>query len=126
MESAVEPRPWQTVTVVGVGLIGGSFALALRGAGFKGKIIGVSSPRTINAAFERKVIDEALPLADAVAKADAVFLAQPIDQILETLKIIDEAARPGTLITDAGSTKRAIEERASQCLRRARFIGGHP
>jgi prephenate dehydrogenase len=114
------------LTVAGVGLIGGSFALALRQAGFKGKIIGVSSPATIEAATERGVIDEALPLAEAAAQSDVIYLAQPIERILETLSAIDGMVRPGTLITDAGSTKRAIVERARETIHRGRFVGGHP
>ncbi len=117
---------WRVVTIAGVGLIGGSFALALRQAGFAGKIIGVSSPATIQAAFERGAIDVALPLAEAAAQADVIYLAQPIARILATLDVIDEAVRPGTLITDAGSTKRAIVERARETIRRGRFVGGHP
>jgi len=117
---------WRVVTVAGVGLIGGSFALALRQAGFAGKIIGVSSPATIQAAFERGAIDEALPLAEAAAQSDVIYLAQPIAKILETLNVIDGAVRPGTLITDAGSTKRAIVQRARETIRRGRFVGGHP
>ena len=61
-------RPWSTITIAGVGLIGGSFALALRNAGFTGKIIGVSSANTIQAAIERGVIDAGLPLAEAAAE----------------------------------------------------------
>lgn len=117
---------WKVVTVAGVGLIGGSFALALRQAGFQGKIIGVSSPATIRAALDRGAIDQALPLAEAAAQSDIIYLAQPIERILETLKVIDDAVRPGTLITDAGSTKQAIVERAGQTIRRGRFVGGHP
>jgi len=117
---------WKVVTVAGVGLIGGSFALALRQAGFQGKIIGVSSPATVRAALDRGAIDEALPLAEAAAQSDVVYLAQPIEKILETLSVIDEAVRAGTLITDAGSTKQAIVERAGQRIRHGRFVGGHP
>jgi prephenate dehydrogenase len=119
-------QPWRVVTIAGVGLIGGSFALALRKAGFKGRIIGVSSPRTIKAALERGAIQEALPLAEAAAQADVVFLAQPIETILETLVTLDRHVRPGTLITDAGSTKAAIVKRASESIHRGRFVGGHP
>jgi prephenate dehydrogenase len=117
---------WRVVTIAGVGLIGGSFALALRQAGFQGKIIGVSSPATIRAALDRGAIDEALPFAEAAAESDVIYLAQPIEKILETLSVIDEAVRPGTLITDVGSTKQAIVERAGQTIRRGRFVGGHP
>jgi prephenate dehydrogenase len=122
----VTPNPWRVLTIAGVGLIGGSFALALRKAGFAGRIIGVSSPSTVRAALDRGVIDEALPLAEAAAQSDAIYLAQPIEQILETLNVIDSAVRPGTLITDAGSTKQAIVERARQTIHRGRFVGGHP
>jgi prephenate dehydrogenase len=121
-----ESGRWEVVSIAGVGLIGGSFALALRQAGFTGKIIGVSSPETVRAAFERSVIDEALPLDQAAAQSDLIYLSQPIERILATLEAIDEWVRPGTLITDAGSTKAAIVQRASTAIRRGRFVGGHP
>jgi prephenate dehydrogenase len=117
---------WRVITIAGVGLIGGSFALALRQAGFGGKIIGVSSPATIEAALTRGAIDEALPLAEAAAESDVIYLAQPIERILETLRVVDSAVRPGTLITDAGSTKRAIADCARENIHRGRFVGGHP
>jgi prephenate dehydrogenase len=115
-----------SVAIVGVGLIGGSFALALRKAGYAGKITGVSSPSTVEKALKLGVIDAALPLAEAVAAADLVYLSQPIQQIIETLGVIDSHVRPGTLITDAGSTKVVIGERAASTVKRGRFIGGHP
>jgi prephenate dehydrogenase len=114
------------VTIAGVGLIGGSFALALRKAGFTGRIIGVSSRTTVEKALERGVIDEALPLEQAAAASDLVYLAQPIQRIIEMLPAVDAAVRPGTLITDAGSTKRAITETAAAAVKRGHFIGGHP
>lgn len=123
---AIVGGEWRVVTIAGVGLIGGSFALALRQAGFQGKIIGVSSPATIRAALDRGAIDEALPLAEAASQSDVIYLAQPIEKILETLNVVDAAVRTGTLITDAGSTKQAIVERAGQTIRRGRFVGGHP
>ncbi len=116
----------KVLSVVGVGLIGGSFALAVRKAGFQGRIVGVSSGETVRMALERGVIDEALPLREAAARADVIYLAQPIERILATLDEIDSYVRPGTLITDAGSTKGAIVERASERVARGRFVGGHP
>ncbi len=121
-----DEKPWSVVTVVGVGLIGGSFGLALRKAGFSGKIIGVSSADTVRAALDRGVIDKALPLREAAVQSDLVYLAQPIERILTTIDEIDLHVRPGTLITDAGSTKSAIVARAANRIRRGRFIGGHP
>lgn len=117
---------WSVVSVVGVGLIGGSFALALRKAGFTGRIIGVSSPETVRAALDCGAIDEALPLERAAAISSLIYLAQPIERILQTLDLLDAHVRPGTLITDAASTKLAIVERAGCVIRRGRFVGGHP
>ena len=72
-----------TVAIVGVGLIGGSFALALRRQGFKGRILGVSSVRTLAAALERKVIDEGMSLDRAIPQADLIYLAHPVSRILD-------------------------------------------
>ena len=108
-----------TVAIAGVGLIGGSFALALRKAGFKGKIAGISSPATIEKALARGVIEHAMTLADAAKSADLLYVSQPISQILQTLDVLDTNA----LVTDAGSTKTVICERAR---RLKRFVGGHP
>lgn len=119
-------KDWAAVSIAGVGLIGGSFALALRKAGFTGKIIGVSSPETVRAALDLGVIEEALPLDEAAAQSDLIYLAQPIETILATLGELDAHVRPGTLITDAGSTKTAIVARAAKVITRGRFIGGHP
>ncbi len=115
-----------TVAVVGVGLIGGSFALALKRAGFRGRVLGVSSAPVVAAALERGAIDEALPLEEAAARADLLYLAQPIGRILDTLRRLDPVVREGALVTDAGSTKREIVAAASMHLRRCRFLGGHP
>lgn len=110
-----------TVAIVGVGLIGGSFALAIRKAGFKGKIVGVSSASTVGKALAAGVIDEAATLADAAASADLIYLSQPISQILATLGVLDTNA----LVTDAGSTKAAICAQGRK-LKTGRFVGGHP
>jgi prephenate dehydrogenase len=115
-----------TVAIVGVGLIGGSFGLALKRAGFAGRILGVSSPQTLAAALESGAIDVGLPLAEAVGQADLVYLSQPIGRILDTLRRIDPLVREGALVTDAGSTKREIVSTAALHLRRCRFLGGHP
>ena len=115
-----------TVAIVGVGLIGGSFALALRASGFAGKIVGVSSPEAVRVALERRVIDQALPLAEGAALADLVYLARPIEGILSVLDELDQYVKPDTLITDAGSTKAAICARAAEKIHRGQFVGGHP
>lgn len=115
-----------TVAIFGVGLIGGSFALALRKAGFQGRIIGVSSDETIRAALARHVIDEAMPAPEAAAQADLLYLAQPIHRIIDCLVELNAWVKPGAFITDAGSTKQAIVDRAYQVVSRGQFLGGHP
>jgi prephenate dehydrogenase len=116
----------QTVAIIGVGLIGGSFGLALKKAGFAGTIVGASSEATLRVALERGAIDEAAPLADAARGADLIYLAQPIGRILDTLRHLDGFVNSGALITDAGSTKSAIVSTARKYVRRGVFLGGHP
>jgi prephenate dehydrogenase len=115
-----------TVAIVGVGLIGGSFGLALRKAGFKGEIIGVSSQPAIQAGLRSGAISSSATLAQAAARADLLYLGQPVDRILQTLEQLGPVAPARCLITDAGSTKTAIVQQASECLRSATFLGGHP
>ncbi len=116
----------QTVAIFGVGLIGGSFGLALKKAGFGGQILGVSSARTIDEARAAGAIDCGASMEEACREADLLYLAQPISRILELLPALDPLVREDTLITDAGSTKLAIVERAAASIHRAEFLGGHP
>ncbi len=116
----------ETVAIVGVGLIGGSFGLALRKAGFRGTIVGVSSEASVRAALERGVIDRSATLEQAARSADLLYLAQPIGRILDTLHHLDPLVRPEALVTDAGSTKHAIVTAAHKLVRRCQFLGGHP
>jgi len=117
----------RTVAIVGVGLIGGSFGLALRAAGFDGRILGVSSNQTTRKAVALGAIDEGLPIERAVPIADVIYLAQPIGGILDTIRHLDSLhPRPGALVTDAGSTKNAIVSAAQASLHGCQFLGGHP
>jgi prephenate dehydrogenase len=115
-----------TVAIVGAGLIGASFGLALREAGYQGTILGVSSEGAIADAVAAGAIDRGMPLAEAVPQADLVFLSQTIGRILDTLRHLDPLVRPDALVTDAGSTKCEIVDAASQYLSRCQFLGGHP
>ncbi len=116
----------KTVAIAGTGLIGASFGLALRSAGFDGAIIGVSSPGAVKAAVEAGAIDRGAPLEEAAGQADLIFLAQTIGRIIDTLRRLDPLVKPGALVTDAGSTKCEITDVGRQYLRRAQFLGGHP
>jgi prephenate dehydrogenase len=116
----------KNVVIVGTGLIGSSFGLALRQAGFDGPITGVSSPRAIADAIAAGAIDRGAPLAEAVAQADLVFLSQTIGRILDTIRHLDPLVRPDAIVTDAGSTKCEIVDLARQNIARCQFLGGHP
>ncbi len=116
----------QRIAIVGVGLIGGSFALALKAAGFSGEVIGVSSPATLQAAQEHHIIDSTASLEQAAAQADVIYLAQPIGRILHVIHHLDAFVLPHALVTDAGSTKQAIVHAARAALHRCQFLGGHP
>jgi prephenate dehydrogenase len=116
----------KTVAIFGVGLIGGSFALALRRAGFSGRILGVSSPPTIKSALDLHVIDDAAFAREAAQAADLIYLSQPILRILEILPSLNDWVQPQALITDAGSTKSTIVAAATDAISRCQFLGGHP
>jgi prephenate dehydrogenase len=112
------PQNMNSVAIVGVGLIGGSFASAIRHAGFRGEIVGVSSPSTIENAVGFSIIDRGVTLEEASA-CDLVFLAQAIGGIEESLSRLHTSS----VVTDAGSTKRAICQAARHL---PHFVGGHP
>jgi prephenate dehydrogenase len=117
------------ITIAGVGLLGGSIGLAVRAAGLKCHRVGyVRSPLSGRAAVDCDAVDEAtLDASQALASADLVILATPLGIFPQLLRDVRQHARPRALITDVGSTKRAPQCWASQCLgRRLRFIGSHP
>ncbi len=116
----------ETVAIVGVGLIGGSFAKGLRErAGFRGKILGVSRPEYAAEAVQGGVIEEAVSLEEAGRRADFVYLSSSISKIMEAPGQLDPYLEAGTLVTDAGSTKAKIME-SGRRMSRGVFVGGHP
>src|SRR5579871_2010501 len=116
----------ETVAIVGVGLIGASFGLALKKAGFHGSILGVSSDAAVREGLACGAIDRAVNLEAAAAAADLIYLAQPIGRILDALHHLDPLVQPGALVTDAGSTKHTIVSEGRRLLHRCQFLGGHP
>ncbi len=114
------------IAIIGVGLIGCSFGLALRKHGFGGQIVGVSSPAALEAGQAAGAIDAGTTLREAARTADLIYLAQPVDRILSTIEKLAGQVRAGTLVTDAGSTKAAIVRQAMQFLPTVDFVGGHP
>jgi len=116
----------ETVAIVGVGLIGASFGLGLRRSGFRGEIIGVSSGKAIAAGLARGAISSSATLPEAVECADLIYLAQPVDRIMETIPKLTGCLRAEALVTDAGSTKEQIVACALANLPAGSFLGGHP
>ncbi|MCB1020753.1 MAG: prephenate dehydrogenase/arogenate dehydrogenase family protein [Acidobacteria bacterium] len=119
---------FRTIGIVGVGLIGGSFGLAMRKAGFADRILGVSSERSVAEGLRAGAIDEGASLEEAAEACDLLFLAHPIRRILEQLPRIAALAKPGALVTDAGSTKAAIARTAQAAFagKPSEFLPGHP
>ena len=120
--------PFQRVAIIGTGLIGGSFALALREHFPEVKIVGLDRPEIARQALARGAVqDIATDIAGAVRNADLIYVALPISGILDALSAIAAHAKPTALVTDTGSTKAAIcREAAKHFGRGARFLGGHP
>jgi prephenate dehydrogenase len=118
------------VVIVGVGLIGGSFALALKSAGAAKHIVGMGRSREVMArALELGLVDEVTESAqDAMRGADLVLVAAPVAQTGRILEALLPWLEPHTVITDAGSTKGDVVAAARAVLgeRIAQFVPGHP
>ena len=117
------------LVIIGVGLIGGSFALALREAGLVREIVGVGrSLENLSAALGTYVIDSSSDAAQAVPGADLVLLAVPVGQMGAMMAAIAPHLDSNTLLSDVGSTKQDVVELARQYLpgQLARFVPGHP
>lgn len=121
---------FQRVAVVGVGLIGGSFALALKQAKACAHVVGVGrDPANLKAALELGAIDSVESDAGiAVEGAELVLLATPVAQFPKLLGKIAKKLAPSTIVTDAGSTKRDVVAAARQAMKAkiAQFVPGHP
>ena len=121
--------PFQRVTIVGPGLLGGSLGLALRGAGFAGRIVGVARrAETLVTARQRGCIDEgAADLEAAAAEGGLIVLATPVGTIPAHLETLGRLDLGNAVVTDLGSTKSQIVDAAERLLRRpGRFVGSHP
>jgi prephenate dehydrogenase len=99
----------ESVTIVGVGLIGGSFSLALKDKGLVRNVIGVGrSAGSLDKALELGLIDEVLPLEAAVKKSDLVYVAIPVDATVPVMGQIMDLVTEQQIVADAGSTKKAL------------------
>ena len=112
--------------VIGIGLIGGSFALTLKDKGICEEVIGVdNSERNRAKAVELGLVDRTLPLDEAIPAADLIVLATPVDSIpLLAVKVLNKVDRQ--VVIDMGSTKQELCEVIAQHPRRGRFVATHP
>ena len=111
---------FERVAVVGVGLIGGSFALALKAAKLCGRVTGIGrGAENLKLALERGIVDA---IAQDVADADLVLVATPVAQFAAVFGAMAPRLKPSAIVTDAGSTKRDVVAAAEDCPGECIFI----
>lgn len=115
-----------TVTIIGVGLIGGSLALALKDRHIAAKVIGVeANSEHKSKALELKLVDEILGLDEAIQQSDLVVLAVPVHAVIALLpQILDKVNNQ--VVIDVGSTKESIIAAIKEHPKRSRFVATHP
>jgi prephenate dehydrogenase len=117
-----------TITIIGLGLIGGSLALSLRQHGLADRLLGVeNNPSYARRALELGLVDEiGADLAAAVAPADLVIVAVPMDAMLTVLPQVLDLITDQQLVIDVGSTKGNLLAAVAEHPRRGRFVAVHP
>jgi prephenate dehydrogenase len=121
-----QPIIFGKIGIVGLGLIGGSIALAAREIWPSALVIGVDNKDVLEDAMRLHAIDVAADDLIVLAEADVVILAAPARQNIALLGELDENVRQPAIVTDTGSTKRAVVEAARGLPPRFTFVGGHP
>ena len=117
------------LSIIGVGLLGGSIGLAVKSAAMSSRVVGYGHRRsTLEKALASGAIDEAADgLGEAVKGADLVILCTPVGSFRQNLKDIASALAEGAIVTDVGSTKRSVLRDAGELLpKHAKFVGSHP
>lgn len=128
---SVLPRPaesaYATVGIVGLGLLGGSIALAVREVWPATKIVAVDNSHVLDLATQARTIDAGSVELSVLADADLVILAAPIQQNLDIIGRLAGYLKPSALVTDVGSTKRDIVQAAAGVPSGSfTFVAGHP
>ncbi len=118
----------RSICLVGIGLMGASFAMALKASGYAGHMTGVSrSEETRRKALARGIVDAATTdLATGVRDADIVILCTPVRMLVQQIGQLGSLCKDSALITDMGSTKTAIIQAMNVLPARLRAIGSHP
>lgn len=115
------------ITVVGIGLIGGSIAISLQEAGFAKKVIGVDALReNEKKAVRRYLIDEAMPLKEAVEQSDIIIIATPVDIMLKVIPEVLDLVTNKQVVLEVGSTKEYLLATLKDHPNRKRLVATHP
>jgi prephenate dehydrogenase len=115
------------LTVIGLGLIGGSMAIDLRKAGFASEIIGVDiNSENAKEAIRLGIVDRVEPIETAVPHTDMVIIAIPVDKVLQTLTWVLDRISSQTTVIDVGSTKKSISEAVENHPKRRNYVPAHP
>lgn len=115
------------VSIIGLGLIGGSVARDLRKNRFATQLTGIeTNPEHASQALELKLVDDILPLEEAVAQSDLVILAVPVNKIRELLPQVLDLVSASATVTDLGSTKQRIADVVDSHPKRRNYVAAHP
>ena len=115
-----------TLTIIGIGLIGGSMAITLKENGFADHIIGVDvSQDNLDKAVRRRLIDEDMPLEEAVPRSDMILVATPVDVMLDLLPALLDQVQD-QVVLEVGSTKKRLLKSVEAHPKRARMVATHP
>ena len=131
-KSSKLPAHWDTVAIIGVGLIGGSIGMALKERGLARRVIGVGRRKeSLDKAKAARAIDEAtLDISSGVKDAELIIVCTPVGRIIDDVKQAAAHCPANALITDGGSTKgeivKALDGKLPGKLGTARFVGSHP
>jgi prephenate dehydrogenase len=116
-----------TITIIGVGLIGGSLALGLKESGFAIHIIGVErNQKHAQKALDLRIVDEILSLPQAIAKSDIIIAATPVDSLTTLIPIVLDLINEKQTVIDVGSTKLPVLEAVKTHAMRRRYVASHP
>ena len=116
-----------TVAIIGIGLIGGSLGITLQENGLSDRIIGVdANPRNLDKAIRRRLITDDMDLDGALAAADVIILATPVDVMRKLLPDLLDKVRTDQTILDVGSTKEQLLDEVAGHPNRPRYVACHP
>lgn len=115
------------ITIIGVGLIGGSLAITLKENGFASRVLGVDASRdNLDKAIRRRLIDEDVSMDEGLSRGEIILLATPVDAMRKILPQLLDLVQQNQVIIDVGSTKETLLEEVDQHAKRQRYVAAHP